>query len=126
MSENPYNDWQDVPKEYQQASPPPSTEARTPETVSNELENAINDIREEIESAAAEVSSWWETKGEQDISAFLDQAGDKIKEAAEIVKTEVDETVEDMKARPSESRKSVFGKIAGEVQILFKRTVKPK
>ncbi|NLW71949.1 MAG: hypothetical protein GXY37_03530 [Chloroflexi bacterium] len=126
MSDTSRNDWKEVPKEYQQDGPPPPAGEHTAEMSSSELEEAINDIRKGIESAAAKVSSWWKTKGEQETSDFLDQAEDKIKRAAELVKAEVDETVKDVKTQPPKSRESVIGKLVGEVETLFNSRDKPE
>jgi gas vesicle protein len=118
--------WTEAPKQYQQPTPPPPAEKPAPESTGNELKDAAQDIKQGVGSAAAKVSSWWKSKGEKEVQDFFQQAGDKIEEAAETVKTEIDETVDDIKTQPPEKRKSVFGKVAGDVQNLFKSKDKPQ
>lgn len=114
--------WTEAPKQYQEPTPPPPTYSGepAPESTGNDLKDAAQDIKQGVGSAAAKVSSWWKSKGEKEVQDFFQQAGEKIEEAAETVKTEIDETVDDIKTQPPENRKSVFGKVAGEVQGLFK------
>lgn len=118
--------WTEAPKQYQEPTPPPQVEAPAPESSGNELKDAAEDIKQGVGSAAAKVSSWWKSKGEKDVQDFFQHAGDKIEEAAGTVKEGIDETVDDIKTQPPEKRKSVFGKMAGDVQNIFKSKDKPQ
>lgn len=118
--------WTEAPKQYQQAAPPPFADEPAPESTGSELKDAAQDIKQGVGSAAAKVSSWWKNKGEKGVQDFFQQAGDKIEEAADTVKTEIDETVDDIKSQPPENRKSVFGKVAGDVQNIFRSKDKPQ
>ena len=111
--------WTEAPKQYQDPTPPPTPESPKSESTGNELKDAAEDIKQGVGSAAKKVSTWWKEKGEQEVQDFFQEAGKKIDEAADIVKTEIDETVDDIKTQPPEKRKSAFGKVAGEVQNLF-------
>ena len=124
---SPDDSWTEAPKQYQELTPPPPfPEEPKNESTGNDLKDAAEDIKQGVGSAAAKVSSWWKSKGEKDVQDFFQQAGDKIEEAAGTVKTEIDETVDDIKTQPPETRKSVFGKVAGEVQNIFKPKDKPQ
>jgi len=117
--------WTEAPKQYQDKTPPPAPESAT-ESTGNELKDAAEDIKRGVGSAAEKVSTWWKSKGEKEVQDFFQQAEDKIEEAVDIVKTEIDETVDDIKTQPPEKRKSVFGKVTGEVQNIFRSKEKPQ
>ncbi|MGB4594980.1 MAG: hypothetical protein WBI14_03655 [Anaerolineaceae bacterium] len=126
MSEQPKqtssdNSWNEAPKQYPYQAPPPPPEEPKSEASGSELKDAAEDIKQGVESAVGKVSSWWNSKGEKEVKEFLQQAGEKIEEAGEIVQTEIDETVDDIKTQPPEKRKSAVGKVAGELQNLFKK-----
>lgn len=116
--------WTEAPKQYQEPTTPSVEPA--PDTSGGDLKDAAQELKEGVESAAAKVSSWWKSKGEQEVQDFFKQAGEKIDEAATIVEKEIEETVDDIKTQPPEQRKSVFGKFAGDVQNLFGSKDKPQ